>query len=124
MFAAEKPVSHYEDEDDCIDGRDVVHSCKRTRQRLFLATGVFCVQYDRLTAGQNWLSIWERIHNQGERRPEQGHVIRKETKASKPEGAMLDVVTAFHEKESNRDGVRDIQEHNTSCNHAIIGIPG
>lgn len=36
---------------------------------------------------------------------------------------MLDVVAAFHEKESDGYGVRYVQKHYTSGNHAIPGIP-
>lgn len=35
MFSAEEPVSYYQGEDDRVNRRDVVHSCKRACQFCF-----------------------------------------------------------------------------------------
>jgi len=83
MFAAAgKPVDCDDEDDDAVDGGDVVHIIRQYRL------------YRR-----------ETIHNEGKKGPCKKNIVREESNRTHPERAMRNVVTAFNQEAYDRDGV-------------------
>lgn len=72
-----------------------------------------------LTAGGGGIIVRKAVHDDGEEGPEQQDVVGEEAQGPEPEGPMPDVVAAADEEGDDGDRVRDVQEHDAGCDHAV-----
>jgi hypothetical protein len=68
----------------------------------------------------NGFRIWERVHNKRKQGPYEEDYVCEETYGAEPEGAMGDVVTAADKQADDGDGVAEIEQNDTGCNHAAF----
>lgn len=73
----------------------------------------------RLTSCSDGINCRERVDDKAKQCPAEQDDIGREAKTSKPEGPMLDVVTATDEETDHGDGVRDVEQDNARGDHAV-----
>jgi hypothetical protein len=71
-------------------------------------------------ASHNGFRIWERIHNKRKQGPCEEDYVCEETYRAEPERAMWNVVAAANEQADNGDGIAEIKQDDTGCDHANL----
>ena len=74
-----------------------------------------------LTSRKNRPHGRERVHDQRKSGPGKKNDIAEQTDRAHPERTVADVVTAADEEADNGDGVRNVEKHNASRDHAKRG---
>jgi hypothetical protein len=120
MIAAPgRPVNDDDEDDDAVDGADVVHIYPHLHQLLPLPPSQH-ENYERgkLTTSLDRHSRRERVHNKRKPRPSEQDDVGEEAQGAHPERAVEDVVAAAEKEAEDGDGVGEVEEDDAGGNHA------